>query len=265
MFQGLTKLLQKKEDEIENLNDEVKDQQVKAEELADAIRQLEIQKPMSSTKDNLLDQLRQQLKQADAALQDALDEKLKTQDDHDKKIREQLQQHREQERQMEHLKTSLQISEETVVSMDQMINEKDKSLQDLTNKHKALLKELQQKEEQRISALRERDELLIHCDEEKLRFTEMSRKMLRRSSSDLSSNISQMEAERRISDLQHQLRKKEEEYKEAQSSYDRVASDLRSSISDLQRALRSKEEDSERHRRTIAQQDLRDAQDEGGH
>uniref|UniRef100_F6RX87 Uncharacterized protein n=1 Tax=Ciona intestinalis TaxID=7719 RepID=F6RX87_CIOIN len=57
--------------------------------------------------DNLLDQLRQQLKQADAALQDALDEKLKTQDDHDKKIREQLQQHREQERQMEHLKTSV--------------------------------------------------------------------------------------------------------------------------------------------------------------
>ncbi|XP_078487482.1 uncharacterized protein LOC100183006 isoform X2 [Ciona intestinalis] len=253
---GLTKLLQKKEDEIENLNDEVKDQQVKAEQLADAIRQLEIQKPMSSTKDNLLDQLRQQLKQADAALQDALDQKLKTQDDHDKKIREQLQQHREQERQMDHLKTSLQVSEETVVSMDQMINEKDKSLQDLTNKHKALLKELQQKEEQRISALRERDELLIHCDEEKLRFTEMSRKMLRRSSSDLSSNISQMEAERRISDLQHQLREKEEEYKEAQSSHDRVASDLRSSISDLQRALRSKEEESARHRRTIAQQDV---------
>ncbi|CAK8673646.1 unnamed protein product [Clavelina lepadiformis] len=249
---GLTQVVRKKDEKINLLQEDISERDSKTQDLLNSIRKLE--KPKSSpAKEALLHQLRQQLREADTALQDALDEKMNVDDEHERCLREFNLHTREKDRQLDRLNAQVTDYEDKVAALDGRIREKDKELQALATKHKNLLRDLQLKEEQRALAQREHDELLAQFEEEKKRFQELTKRVLRRSSGDFGSNstLENFDTAEQIKNLEDKLKEKTKALREATAARDQALTDRDVARDELDEALKAHDDELERNRRTV--------------
>nr|CAB3264739.1 myomegalin [Phallusia mammillata] len=250
---GLTQMLKKKDEEIQRLIEELKTYELKEEEFLSNMEKLERQKPQSSSRDSLIAALRSQLQDSDGALQDALDGKLHSEDEHQKFKRETNIQVREKDRLIESLQQQLEEYNESLAHLDTQIKERDAAMESMKNDYKSLVRQLKAKEEEYLKTLNERDELQQLIDEEKRKFAELAQRTLRRrSSSEFGSLTSLCE-----NDYESKIKTLEQQLQNANEEKDKALLDINELRDELERALQTGEKKAEISSQKLAHQDVR--------
>ncbi|TNN58666.1 Myomegalin [Liparis tanakae] len=159
MLDQTKRKLQTHEVTIQRLTSTLTDKEQQLQEYMNMVRDLEQSKSPGGN-DHVLSKLRHRLKEKEAALEDALDEKFAAIEEKDNEIHQLQLSLRERERDLDRLGNLLSHNEETINSFDSLIKEKDVELQHLANTLKNLQRAKQDVEDNLNRSLREKDSII---------------------------------------------------------------------------------------------------------
>ncbi|KPP78764.1 CDK5 regulatory subunit-associated protein 2-like [Scleropages formosus] len=243
--------LQAHELTIQRLSSNLSEKEHQLQEYMKLIKDQEQRKSPGGS-DILLAKLRERLKEKEAALEQAIDEKFVAIEEKDSEICQLQLSLREKERDLERLNKLLLHNEETINSFDALIKEKDVELQHLANSLKNLQRLKNELEDNLSRTLREKDtiisQLQLTVDEKSKDLEEMARSLLSQTQSnarDLAEHLSQ------------QLKVAEAKLAEAMKDKERLVSDNENAVEGLIATINSKDqllkETAEHYNRTIAE------------
>uniref|UniRef100_A0A8D0CH37 CDK5 regulatory subunit associated protein 2 n=1 Tax=Scleropages formosus TaxID=113540 RepID=A0A8D0CH37_SCLFO len=243
--------LQAHELTIQRLSSNLSEKEHQLQEYMKLIKDQEQRKSPGGS-DILLAKLRERLKEKEAALEQAIDEKFAAIEEKDSEICQLQLSLREKERDLERLNKLLLHNEETINSFDALIKEKDVELQHLANSLKNLQRLKNELEDNLSRTLREKDtiisQLQLTVDEKSKDLEEMARSLLSQTQSnarDLAEHLSQ------------QLKVAEAKLAEAMKDKERLVSDNENAVEGLIATINSKDqllkETAEHYNRTIAE------------
>uniref|UniRef100_A0A3B3QVZ8 Uncharacterized protein n=1 Tax=Paramormyrops kingsleyae TaxID=1676925 RepID=A0A3B3QVZ8_9TELE len=210
---------------------------------------------------DMLTKLRERLREKEAALQQALDEKFAAIEEKDNEIHQLHLSLREKERDLERLNNLLSHNEETINSFDSVIKEKDVELQHLANSFKDQQRAKQEMEENLSRTLREKDAIISQLQQalegKSKDLDEMNRALLSKTQS---GTVSEQ--------LGQQQKAAEALLAEVMKDRERLVSDNESAVEGLLKTISSKDQllkdSAEHYKRLLAEraQEVRDLKEQ---
>ncbi|KAM4721031.1 myomegalin isoform 3-T3 [Rhinophrynus dorsalis] len=152
--------LQAQEHSIQRLTQTVAQKEQLLQEYVDLLEYQQSLEKCPGGNDQMLEKLRQRIKDRDAALERAVDDKFCALEEKEKEIQQLKMITRERERDLEQQRSALSGNEETINSLDNLVKSKDLELEQITAAYKNLQWLKQEMEEKSRHSLNERDTIM---------------------------------------------------------------------------------------------------------
>ncbi|KAJ8270302.1 hypothetical protein GJAV_G00112720 [Gymnothorax javanicus] len=149
--------VEEREKTIKQLQVSLKDKERLLEEYSEL---LDHSRDPSESRDALLDKLRERIRERDKALERSIDEKFQCLEEKEEDVRQLQLALREKERDMDRLRSVLSNNEETITSLDRMMQGKDLELEQMSEAYRKLQWLKKEVEEHQGRSLRERDAII---------------------------------------------------------------------------------------------------------